>query len=146
VAVERDAVALSLARENRERCGLVERVGLARGDLCGALADGLHFDLAVANLPYVRADELGALEPEVREHDPRAALLAAGDGLDVIRRFAAEVRPRLGTGASLLLECAPDQAGVLAAELAAAGWSGVAIHGDRFGRERVVEGHRGQLP
>lgn len=148
VAVEREAAALSLARENRARCGreplagLEPRVGLVRGDLCGALAEAAAFDLAVANLPYVREDELGALEPEVREHDPRPALVAAGDGLAVVRDFVRQAGPRLAPGAPLLLECAPLQAPVLAAELAAAGWRAVRIHADRYGRERVVEGGR----
>jgi release factor glutamine methyltransferase len=155
VAVERDAAALSLARENRARCGLVEQVGLVHGDLCGALAPGPRFDLAVANLPYVRADEVAALEPEVRDHDPRAALVAAGDGLEVVREFARQAASRLAPGAPILLECAPVQAPALAAELAAAGWCAVRSHLDRYGRERVVEGrglnsspggNRGQQP
>ncbi len=142
VAVEREAGALSLAQENRARCGLEKRVGLVRGDLCGALAAAPPFDLAVANLPYVREDELGALEPEVREHDPRAALIAAGDGLAVVREFARQAGPRLAAGAPLLLECAPAQTGPLAAGLAAAGWRAVRILADRYGRERIVEGRR----
>ena len=146
VAVEREAAALSLARENRARSGLEGRVGLVRGDLCDALAVVPGFDLAVANLPYVREDELGALEPEVRDHDPRAALVAAGDGLAVVREFARQVGPRLRPGSPLFLECAPLQAPVVAAELAAAGWRAVRIHADRYGRERVVEANRGQQP
>jgi len=142
VAVEREAAALSLARENRGRCGLEKRVGLVRSDLCGALADGPRFDLAVANLPYVREDEFDALEPEVREHDPRAALVAAGDGLAVVREFVRQAGPRLAPGTPLLLECAPAQTGPLASGLAAAGWCAVRIHADRYGRERIVEGRR----
>jgi release factor glutamine methyltransferase len=152
VAVEREAEALSLARENRERCGrerlaeLERRVGLVHGDLCGALAEAAAFDLAVANLPYVREGELPALDPEVRDHDPRSALVAGGDGLDLVREFARQAASRLAPGAPLLLECAPLQAAVLAAELAAAGWCAVRVHCDRFGRERVVSANRGQLP
>jgi release factor glutamine methyltransferase len=146
VALERDAAALFLARENRARCGLEKRVGLVRSDLCGALADGPRFDLAVANLPYVREDEFDALEPEVREHDPRAALVAAGDGLAIVREFARQVGSRLAPGAAVLLECAPDQAVVVGAELAAAGWSKVRTHADRYGRARIVSGDSNRKP
>ena len=142
VAVEREAEALSLAAENRAWCGVESRVALVRGDLCGALSAAPVFDLAVANLPYVREDEWGALEPEVREHDPRPALVAAGDGLAVVRELVRQAGPRLAPGAPLLLECAPAQAAVLAAELAAAGWRAVRIRADRYGRDRVVEGWR----
>ncbi len=142
VAVEREAEALSLAAANRARCGVASQVALVRGDLCGALDAAPAFDLAVANLPYVREDELDALEPEVREHDPRAALVAAGDGLAVAREFAHQAVERLAPGAPLLLECAPMQTGPLAAGLGAAGWRAVRVHSDRFGRERIVEGRR----
>jgi release factor glutamine methyltransferase len=113
-----------------------------RSDLCGALSDGPRFDLAVANLPYVREDEFDALEPEVREHDPRTALVVAGDGLAVIRAFVRAVTPRLASGAPVLVECAPSQTAPLAAWLAAAGWRAVRIHPDRYGQERIVEGRR----
>lgn len=148
VAVEHEAAALALARENRARCArgrladLKRRVSLVRGDLGGALADAAAFDLAVANLPYVREGELPALDPEVRDHDPRSALVAGGDGLDLIREFARQAGPRLAPGSPLLLECAPAQAGPLAARLAATGWRAVRVHADRHGRERIVEGRR----
>ncbi len=142
VAVEREAGALALAAENRARCGVKSRVALVRGDLCGALPAAPLFDLAVANLPYVREQELDALEPEVRDHDPRAALIAADEGLAIVREFARQAGPRLAPGAPLLLECAPTQTAVLAAELAAAGWGAVQSHLDRFGRERIVSAIR----
>lgn len=142
VALDRDAGALSLAAENRSRCGLAGRVALLRGDLCGPLDPATHFDLAVANLPYVREDEVDRLEPEVRDHDPRAALVAADGGLALIRRFVVEARPRLLPGARLLLECAPDQAEPLARELPVAGWRDATIRRDRFDRPRIVEAVR----
>ena len=69
-----------------------------------------------------------------------------GYGLDLIREFARQAASRLAPGAPLLLECAPLQAAVLAAELAAAGWRAVQIHRDRFACERVVSANRGQQP
>ncbi len=146
VAVEREEAALSLARENRARCGLVEHVGLVRSDLCGALADGPRFDLAVANLPYVREDEFDALEPEVREHDPRTALVVVGDGLAVIRAFVREVAPRLASGAPVLVECAPSQTVLVGAEFVAAGRCEFRVHPDRHGRDRIVSGDSNRKP
>ena len=66
--------ALALARENAERLGLA--VELVEADLLGGLAG--PFDLVVSNPPYVEAGELDSLQPEVRDWEPRLALVADG--------------------------------------------------------------------
>ena len=71
--------ALAVAEANRERLGLGERVELA----FGTLAEG-RFDLVVANLPYVSEGEWAALAAEIREYEPREALVAGPTGLEAI--------------------------------------------------------------
>ena len=63
-------------------------------------------DLVVANLPYVREDEWAGLQPEIRDYEPRTALVSGEDGLDAIRALIA-IAP---AGTQLALEHAPDQA------------------------------------
>lgn len=134
VAVDVSADALALARENARTLELEARVAFVRGDLVSALAG--PFDVIVANLPYVREDEFAALEPEVRDHDPGQALVAAEDGLALIRRLIAHAP--LAPGGALLLEMAPDQTAVVARELSNAGWRDVEIVKDHLGRARIV--------
>jgi release factor glutamine methyltransferase len=88
-------------------------------------------DLVLANLPYVADGELPALQPEIRLHEPREALLGGADGLDVIRALVAEVP----AGTELALEHAPQQAAAVRAMLEAA-----ATRPDLAGRERVTTG------
>jgi len=133
VALDASADALALARENVERLGL--DVELVLGDLRDGLPPG-PFDLVVSNPPYVRADELDALEPEVRDWEPRAALVDEGQTAVLVRAARDVLRP----GAPLVLEAHEEQAAALARDLAAAGYAAVRITPDLAGRDRVVEG------
>jgi release factor glutamine methyltransferase len=134
VATDSSAGALELAAENRAAAGLENRVELVEGELFAGLA-GL-FDLVVSNPPYVEAGEFDSLEPEVRDYEPRAALIATG----VTERIAAEARTVLRPGGALALETADGRAGRVASELEALGYEHVSMTVDLAGRERVVDG------
>jgi len=89
------------------------------------------YDLVVANLPSVREDEWDGLQPEIRENEPRDALVSGGDGLDAIRALAGETPP----GTLLALEHAPAQAGDVRGLL-----DGARTIRDLAGRDRVTVG------
>ena len=99
-ASDRSEAAVKVAQRNARRLHLPVEITSAAG-----LPDG-DFDLVVANLPYVREDEWDGLAPEIREYEPRDALVAGEDGLDEIRALIAEAP----TGTLLALEHAPGQA------------------------------------
>jgi release factor glutamine methyltransferase len=120
--------ALSLARENATAAGL--HVELRQAGLEAAAAG---WDLVVSNPPYVTAEELDALEPEVREWEPRGALLDAG---------VHEQLARTARTAWLVLEVGDGQAPRVAATLRELGYADVLVTADLAGRERVVEGRR----
>ncbi|MFL5896218.1 MAG: peptide chain release factor N(5)-glutamine methyltransferase [Thermoleophilaceae bacterium] len=87
--------------------------------------------LLIANLPYVRTDEWAGLQPEIRLHEPRSALVAGADGLDAIRDLVA----RAPAGTRLALEHAPAQAAAVRELLVSA-----ETRVDLAGRERVTLG------
>lgn len=82
------------------------------GDLFEALPDGLRGRVGIlaANVPYVPSDEVELLPPEARDHEPRVALDGGPDGLDVLRRVAAEAPRWLAPGGCLLVETSERQA------------------------------------
>lgn len=104
--------ALDVARDNARRLGVEGRVEFHRGDLFaaveGAVPEGVHFILS--NPPYVGEEEFPGLPPEVRDHEPRAALVAGPDGLEVHRRIAAGAARMLRPGGFVIVEIGAGQA------------------------------------
>jgi release factor glutamine methyltransferase len=135
-ATDTSEEALAVARENLLRTRLDERVELVHGDLVAGPAG--PFDLVVSNPPYVSPGELDSLQPEIREHEPREALI----GEDVTSAIAQGVRELLRPGGWLVLECGDGQADAVAAELRSLGYEDVLATPDLAGRHRVVEGRR----
>jgi len=125
--------ALAVARENVSRTGL--DLELARWDLFQGLPEG-PWDLVVSNPPYVRTDEIEGLAPEVRDWEPRAALVGEGTTEAVVVGAAAVLRP----GGAVVLETAATDARRIAGLLEGGGYRDVRITSDLAGRDRVVEG------
>jgi release factor glutamine methyltransferase len=94
-----------------------------QGDLYQALPASLRGRVAVlaANVPYVPTSEIAFLPPEARAHEPRAALDGGADGLDVLRRVAAEAPGWLAPGGHLLIETSERQVSRAEAAFAASG-------------------------
>jgi release factor glutamine methyltransferase len=125
--------ALEVARENVSRTGLA--VELVHGDLFDGLPGG-PWDLVVSNPPYVRPAEIETLEPEVREWEPRVALVGEGATEAVARAATLVLRP----GGALVLETAEGAAARVAGLLDGFGYIDVRETKDLAGRDRVVEG------
>ena len=123
--------ALALARENAERLRLA--VEFVETNLLDGVAG--PFDLVVSNPPYVAAEELADLEPEVRDFEPRLALVGEGQTAEL----AAAARRVLCPGAAIVLECHAYKAGEVSSLLERLGYDTVTISVDLAGRERVVE-------
>jgi release factor glutamine methyltransferase len=128
-ATDLSPAALQLAGENARRNGL--EVDLVEADLLTGLPG--PFELVVSNPPYVLADELPTLEPEVRDFEPELALLDAGQTL-ALAEAAREV-----LDGWLVLEVHERLARELVERLATLGYAGATISLDLGGRERVVE-------
>jgi release factor glutamine methyltransferase len=127
-AVDSAADAVALARENAERLDL--HIEVRRGDL-EAAAEG--WDLVVSNPPYVPADEWERLQPEIRDWEPRSALV--GEGIH-------EEIARLASTRLLVFEVGDGQADHVADALASLGYADITITSDLAEEDRVVEGRR----
>lgn len=69
------------------------------------------FDIVLSNPPYVPTADIAALQPEVREHEPRAALDGGPDGLDAYRALSTRISRLLRPGGHALLEIGLGQSG-----------------------------------
>ena len=139
IATDTSEDALELARENAERLGLADRVAFE----LGTVPAGRRFDLVLANLPYVREDELDSLQPEIREYEPRRAVLAGADGLEAIAVVAAAAYAALTENGALALEVGAGQAGAVAELLVDLGFMQVEGRQDLAQIPRVVLGRMG---
>lgn len=137
VAVDLSAEALRIARENAHKLGVASRIDFREGDLFTPLRAEECFDLIVSNPPYLTADEMRALPPDVRQ-EPALALAGGEDGLDFYRRIAQKAKNHLGPDGHLLLEIGWQQGAAVTALLAKQGHSPVRILRDLEDRDRVV--------
>jgi release factor glutamine methyltransferase len=135
VAIDASEDALALAAENAERTGLADRVTLGRHDLLTGLPGG-PYDLVVSNPPYVLPEEIETLEPEVRDWEPRTALVGRGATEAIVAAAPGVLRP----GGELVLEVGDGTASAVAELLRDAGFQRVVRTPDLTLRERVVEG------
>ncbi|MEU3889762.1 putative protein N(5)-glutamine methyltransferase [Streptomyces sp. NPDC029041] len=107
-AADIDPAAVRCARGN------IAAVGgqVHQGDLFEALPRSLRGRVGIlaANVPYVPSDEIGLLPQEARDHEPLVALDGGTDGLDVLRRVAAEAPRWLAPGGCVLVETSRHQA------------------------------------
>ena len=99
---ELDARAMTLLRRNIRRHRLGRRVRALQSDLFQKFK-GLRYDLIVSNPPYVPAARWKAMPAEHR-HEPRLALVAGGDGMDIVQRILREAPDFLSPGGTLVCE------------------------------------------
>ncbi len=128
--------ALMVAAGNARSLGLEGRVRLVQSDWFSGVAG--QFDLIVSNPPYIAADEMPGLSPEVLQWEPHLALSPGGDGLDAYRAIASGAPAHLRAGGRLLLEIGPTQAAAVSALLSAQGLQHIRTLNDLDGRDRVI--------
>lgn len=139
--IDKSPDALALTRENAELLGLEgRRVRFLQGDLLAPVA-GESFDLIAANLPYLPAADMAALEPEVT-FDPSLALDGGHDGLELIRRLASALPSALAPGGLTALEVGFGQGERTSALLTSAGLSAARCEMDFQGADRFVFARR----
>jgi release factor glutamine methyltransferase len=137
-AVDVSGDALALAAENVERAGLGDRIELLHRDLKEGLPGG-PYDLVVSNPPYVLPEEIDSLDAEVRDWEPRQALVGCGATKAIACAAPAVLRP----GGWLVLETHSDGAAAVADLLSSTGFARVVSSPDLTGHLRVVEGRWG---
>jgi ribosomal protein L3 glutamine methyltransferase len=105
--------ALAVARENRARLGLEERVNLIQGDLFEGLEKGRGYQVIVSNPPYVSSEEYRSLPQEYLK-EPALGLEAADEGLEIAIRILREAVDYLAADGILVVEVG-NSAGALVA-------------------------------
>jgi release factor glutamine methyltransferase len=136
LAVDSSEEALAVARRSVDAAGVAGRVDLLIGDLL----DGQGvFDAIIANLPYVSEGDWASLAPEIREHEPKGALVAGPRGTEAIERLLRQAPAHLAPGGLLAAEIGDTQAAALSeAARAAFPEAEVRVIKDLAGLDRVL--------
>jgi release factor glutamine methyltransferase len=111
-----------------------------QGDLYQPLPAALRgrVDVLAANVPYVPTKEIDFLPPEARAHEPQVALDGGADGLDLLRRVAAQAPEWLSSGGHLLIETSERQAPLAEAAFAASGLAARVVSSDDLDATVVI--------
>jgi release factor glutamine methyltransferase len=138
LGVDQSAEALALAEENRAALGMAERVQFVASDWFSAVPAGATFQLLVANPPYLSETEVAEAQPEVKDHEPKAALTPGGDGSAALRRILTEAPRHLAPGGLLACETGIAQHPQLLELAATIGYARTQSLPDLTGRERYL--------
>lgn len=138
-ATDLSTAALTVARENAARHAVGTRIEWIAADLFPPTEE--PFDLIISNPPYCPEGLWPTLQPEVRDYEPRTAVVSGDDGLALLRRIVQDAPQRLHPGGVLLLEIGDDQASTVVAWMRKTGrYVESAITPDLTGRARIVSG------
>ena len=130
--------ALDVAAQNIAQLGLAERAELRTSDWFENVEG--QFDLIVSNPPYIAADEMAGLAPDVREWEPHLALTPGDDGLSAYRAILDGMPSHLRQGGRVMVEVGFAQGAAVSALFRDAGLAEVACHPDLSGNDRIVSG------
>ncbi|MEI6305922.1 MAG: peptide chain release factor N(5)-glutamine methyltransferase [Deltaproteobacteria bacterium] len=136
-AIELSEAALAVARRNAAINGA--KVEFLAGSLLEPVA-GRRFDLILSNPPYIPADDIAQLEPEVRDYEPLGALVGGQDGMDLYRAMIPQAPSFLNTGGMLLVEIGISQSLEVVRLFQESGFEEIFTARDPCGIERVVGG------
>jgi len=137
-AIDLSPAALNIARENARIHNAA--VHFLEGDLLEPIDKMEKFDMITANLPYITSAQIEELDAGVKDWEPRMALLAPGDGLDIYRRLLPQAYQILNPGGYVLWEIDPRQAE--AAKCMMKDFEEVEIIKDEAGRDRLIKARR----
>jgi release factor glutamine methyltransferase len=152
-ALDISPAALAIARDNAAALGLTDRITFIESDLLTALSTpqpysllpipcSLPFDLIVSNPPYIPLTDATTLAPEVRDHEPHAALFAGDDGLALYRRLIPAAHAALAPDGLLALEFGFGQRDALRLLLQDHPWRDIRFLNDYANIPRVVLANR----
>lgn len=136
VGVDTSEAACLQTSANAVLHGVADRASVFQSDWFEAVEG--RFDLIVSNPPYLAEDEMAAVQPEVRDHEPRAALTDGADGLSAYRVIAAQAQGYLNAEGRVLTEIGWHQAQEVMQIFEEQGWGEIAILPDLDGRDRVL--------
>jgi release factor glutamine methyltransferase len=150
-ALEFSRDAFSVLNENIRQHKLREKITAIYADLFPSHypqdtspSAGRRFDIIVSNPPYIPEHEWQELDSTVKDFEPKMALAAGEDGLDIIRRIVSEAPQNLVPGGTILMEIGYNQKEPVATILREAGFKSIDFINDYGSIPRIACARRPQ--
>ena len=140
LGIDKAPRAIEQATLNAKRLGLENRATFQIGDWLNGIDE--TFDLIICNPPYIPSRDVDTLQPEVRAHDPIAALDGGADGLDPYRHLIPLLPQYLKADGVALFEIGIGQAEDVSTLMREIGFQDVSVTHDLGGVARCVSGKR----
>ena len=137
-AIDRDPEALALAYSNADSLGLSEQIIFLESDWLSGVPSEKQFDLIVSNPPYLSNALYGSSEPEVRDFEPKQALLSADEGMADIKKIMQQSFNFLRPDGVLVFETGIDQHSELSKEAGQIGYQRIRTTHDLNGYDRFL--------
>jgi release factor glutamine methyltransferase len=128
--------ALETARRNAAALGLEDRARFLRTNWGGGVSG--EWDIILANPPYIAADEIDRLAPEVARFEPKLALDGGADGCDAYRALGPAIARLLAPAGIAAIEVGAGEAKKVAEIMAGVGLALRAIRHDLSGVDRCL--------
>jgi release factor glutamine methyltransferase len=139
-AIDSSAEALKVARENAVLNDVSDKIEFVHSPIeefsIAECSNG--FDVVVSNPPYVTTSEYASLPPEIRDYEPKEALLAGEDGLDFYRKNSVILRQLLKPSGVAFFEIGAHQGRSVQTLFAAEQFAQCEIIKDLAGLDRVL--------
>lgn len=137
-AIDVSEEALAVAQHNAHMHGVAHQITFRQADMCASI-NAIHsdqFDIVVSNPPYILPAERDALQPEIRDFEPQAALFVEGDGLKFYRCILAFCQRHLRPGGWVACEMASQRSAVIKKLFRESNFASVEIMPDYAGLPR----------
>ncbi len=141
-AVDISTDALEIARANSARLRLDRRVRFLQSDVLSSLTEAHDFDFVVSNPPYVGFGEADKVQQSVRDFEPRVAVFAGEQGLNVIAPLVEQSYRALKTGGWLAVEIGYSMRDAVVNLINPTMWDSLGVIPDLQGIPRVVAARR----
>lgn len=136
-AIDISSDALQIAQENAKNLQVAERIRFLQGDLFSPLSSD-SFDIIVSNPPYISQEDYDHLMPDVKNYEPKIALLGGQDGLEFYRRILSQAKQYLKDNGIIALEIGYNQAESVPQLAQSLGWIVVDLINDFANIPRTV--------
>ena len=138
IAVDRDSEALALAKSNADALALSEQITFLESDWFSAVSPEIQFDMIISNPPYLSEELYESAEPEVKDFEPKQALLSGDAGMSDLKKIIEQAYRFLKPGGYLVFETGTDQHAELSEEAQRIGYPGIKTTQDLNGYDRFL--------